>query len=77
MNSPFFDAINIDLPAASQPLHIFAPGASTKLYVKSLKINGQEVNEPIIDHSQIAYGGVIEFEMSDQPQAWASSANLL
>jgi putative alpha-1,2-mannosidase len=71
--SPFFDAVTIDLPGTSQPLQIVAPGASTKPYVKSLKINGKEVNEPIIKHSQIAYGGVIEFEMSDQPQAWASS----
>ncbi|KAF8261269.1 glycosyl hydrolase family 92-domain-containing protein [Lactarius quietus] len=61
------------LPATSQPLHIIAPGASTKLYVKSLRINGKEVNEPTIKHSQIAYGGVIEFEMCDTPQAWASS----
>jgi putative alpha-1,2-mannosidase len=73
VDSPFFDAVTINLPATSQPLHIFAPGASTKLYVKSLRINGKEVNEPVVDHSQIAYGGVIEFEMSDQPQAWASS----
>ncbi|KAI9455755.1 glycosyl hydrolase family 92-domain-containing protein [Lactarius psammicola] len=73
VGSPFFDAVTINLPDTSQPLHIIAPGASTKLYVKSLRINGKEVNEPIIKHSQIAYGGVIEFEMSDQPQAWASS----
>ncbi|KAH9029473.1 glycosyl hydrolase family 92-domain-containing protein [Lactarius hengduanensis] len=73
VGSPFFDAVTINLPFASQPLHVIAPGASTKLYVKSLRINGKEVNEPIIKHSQIAYGGVIEFEMSDQPQAWASS----
>ena len=69
MNSPFFDAVTINLPDASQPLHIIAPGASTKLYVKSLRINGKELNEPIIKHSQIAHGGVIEFEMSDRPQA--------
>ncbi|KAH9057785.1 glycosyl hydrolase family 92-domain-containing protein [Lactarius vividus] len=72
VGSPFFDAVTINLPVTSQPLHVIAPGARTKPYVKSLRINGKEVNEPIIKHSQIAYGGVIEFEMSDQPQAWAS-----
>ncbi|KAI9433354.1 glycosyl hydrolase family 92-domain-containing protein [Lactarius indigo] len=73
VGSPFFDAVTINLPVISQPLHVIASGASTKPYVKSLRINGEEVNEPIIKHSQIAYGGVIEFEMSDQPQTWASS----
>jgi putative alpha-1,2-mannosidase len=74
VGSPFFDAVTINLPSTSKPLHIIAPGANTKLYVKSLRIDGKALNEPIIKHSQIAFGGVIEFEMSDQPQAWASSA---
>ena len=73
MYSPFFDTVTINLPSTSKPLQIIAPGASTKPYVKSLRIDGKEINEPIIKHAQIAYGGVIEFEMSDKPQAWASS----
>lgn len=72
-DSPFFDQITIDLPGARQPLHIIALGATTKPYVKSLKINGKEMHKPVIRHSQIAYGGTIEFEMSGEPQAWASS----
>ena len=73
MNSPIFDTVTINLPSTSQPLHIIVPGASTKPYVKSLSINGKEVNEPIIKHSQIVCGGVIEYEMHDLLQAWAFS----
>ncbi|KAI0260975.1 glycosyl hydrolase family 92-domain-containing protein [Gloeopeniophorella convolvens] len=73
VGSPFFDAITVDLPASHQPLRIIAPGAMTKPYVKSLKVDGKIVSEPVIKHSQIANGSTIEFEMSAEPQAWASS----
>ena len=68
MTSPFFltqtsrSYYFINKPATSQSLHIFAPGASSKLYVESLRINGQAgqvVNEFIFKHSQIEYGSVI------------------
>ena len=34
---------------------------------RELIIDGKEVNEPIIKHSRIPYGSVIEFEMCDMP----------
>ncbi|KAJ4468829.1 glycoside hydrolase family 92 protein [Lentinula aciculospora] len=54
-------------------LRISAPGAETKPYVKSLKVNGRVIadgEEPLISHEEIRFGGLIEFEMSDQVENW-------
>ncbi len=37
-------------------------------YVKSVKLNGKTINRNYIYHSEIMNGGVLEFEMSNQPQ---------
>ncbi|KAI0029439.1 glycoside hydrolase family 92 protein [Vararia minispora EC-137] len=72
VGSPFFDKITVDLPGAARPLTISAPRASRAPYVKSLKIDGRNVEEPFISHWDIADGGDLVFEMSDKPQRWAS-----
>ena len=54
------------------PLEISAKGATTMPYVKSLQINGKSISAPVIRHDHIAKGGKITFEMSSQPEAWAS-----
>ncbi|KAJ3986156.1 glycoside hydrolase family 92 protein [Lentinula detonsa] len=54
-------------------LQILAPGAETNPYVKGLKVNGRVIGdeeEPLISHEEIRYGGLIEFEMSDQVERW-------
>ncbi|KAI0795422.1 glycoside hydrolase family 92 protein [Abortiporus biennis] len=73
VGTPFFDKVTINLPAASKPLVISSPGASTKPYIKSLNVNGKCTSKPIFKHSDIKDGGLIEFEMSDKPEKWASS----
>ena len=70
---PFFDSVNITLPAASRPLTISAPGASSgKPYVAALSIDGVPLSQPIITHDQIKDGAEIVFEMSATPTSWAS-----
>ncbi|KAL4075454.1 glycoside hydrolase family 92 protein [Scleroderma citrinum] len=80
-NSPFFDSITLELPGlstglegtpASTKLRIFAPGAPSQPYVRSLTVHGRNVDSPIITHADIVRGGHIEFEMSVEPQPWAS-----
>lgn len=45
-----------------------APNVSkTNIYVKSVKINGAVYNKTFFNHSDIKNGGVLEFEMTDQP----------
>ncbi|KAJ3774306.1 glycosyl hydrolase family 92-domain-containing protein [Lentinula raphanica] len=57
----------------SYELCILAPGAENKPYVKNLKINGRvigDMEEPLISHEEIRFGGLIEFEMSDRVESW-------
>ncbi|KOS22744.1 putative glycosidase [Escovopsis weberi] len=75
VGSPFFDRVTLNLPrlrAGNTTLVISAPGAGTegKAYVKSLKVDGQAIKEPILKHSQIVSARMIEFEMSDTPTTW-------
>ncbi|OBZ74826.1 hypothetical protein A0H81_05381 [Grifola frondosa] len=73
VGSPFFDKITIDLPNATQPLGLLSDGASNKPYIKSMTINGKDAQDPVIMHKDIASGGQIVFEMSANPQPWASN----
>lgn len=73
VSSPFFDKVTIDLPSSNEKLVIIAPGAPSKPFVYSLSVNGHEVERPIIRHDQIAYGGVLSFQMKDTPQGWGSA----
>ncbi|VDB92408.1 unnamed protein product [Peniophora sp. CBMAI 1063] len=72
VGTPFFDKTTIHLPGAPQPLVITAPGATHQPYVKSITVNGDRLERPVILHSQIKDGGEIVFEMSGEPQKWAS-----
>ncbi|KAJ4488811.1 glycosyl hydrolase family 92-domain-containing protein [Lentinula edodes] len=57
----------------SYDLRILAPGAESKPYVRSLKVNGGVIGdeeEPLISHKEIRFGGLIEFEMSDKAERW-------
>lgn len=73
VGTPFFDKVTLRFPNASRPLVITSKGAPQNPYIKSLTINGEAVQTPIILHSQIADGGEIVFEMSAEPQEWATS----
>lgn len=83
IGSPFFEKVMIRLPAgactggdegaeggAERTLVISAPGATTKPYVRSLKIDGRRVVRPVLKHHEIVGAGSIEFEMSEEPSCW-------
>lgn len=81
---PFFEEITINLPIppssvsqAKRLLTIKAPGAQTKPYIKSLKIDGQDINTPVIRHEQIANGAMVVFEMSDTIESWGNNEDVL
>jgi len=80
-NSPFFDSVTLELPVlgsgrgdapVSTKLHISAPGAPSQPYVRSLRVHGRNMDGPIITHADIVRGGHIKFDMSAEPQPWAS-----
>ncbi|EDR07263.1 glycoside hydrolase family 92 protein [Laccaria bicolor S238N-H82] len=77
VGSPFFEDIFITLQGTSKKLHISAPGALTKPYIKSLTLNGEKVPVPIIRHEQIAHGAEVVFEMSDRVERWGNDGAVL
>lgn len=44
------------------------------LYIKSVSLNGNEINRSFIKHDEIINGGTLVYEMSDSPNKnWATS----
>ncbi len=67
--SPIFDQVVLHLPGGD--LTITAANAGPdNVYVESLTLNGQPVDEPLLTHSALAGGGTLEFVMSDTPTDW-------
>lgn len=69
-----FDRISIDLPGRPGRLVVNAPGATTKPYVRALKVNGRPWNSVVLPHSVLAQPGgtTLDFEMSSTPQRWGT-----
>lgn len=66
LGSPFMDKVVINLENG-KTFTILAPGVDEKkVYVRSVKLNGQPYNKPYIDHETIMAGGTLEFKMSDK-----------
>ena len=61
-----------DNSTADHETVISAPGAPTKPYVKSLRVDGVAVTNPVLHHGEIIRAGTIMFEMADGPQEWGS-----
>ncbi|KAJ5085046.1 hypothetical protein N7532_009817 [Penicillium argentinense] len=83
VGTPFFEKVSIRLPTgaatggqvtnrAEKVLVISAPGAPSKPYVQSLKVNGKDIDLPILKHRDIVTATSIEFEMSEAPTAWGT-----
>jgi len=72
VGAPFFDQVHIDLPGVGKPLVIISSNAPTESYVRSLMVNGALTHEPIVRHSEISSGGSLVFDMSREPESWAS-----
>lgn len=76
IGSPLFKQAVINLENGKK-FTIKAPNNSTtNRYVKSVKLNGQPLREPIFRHSSITDGGTLEFEMTDSPvKNWFTSTS--
>lgn len=71
---PLFEKVTIDFPAAKKPLVINAKGAASNQYIKKFSVNGRENPAVTIDYADIANGGEIVFDMTDNAgEAFASS----
>ncbi len=63
---PLFEKIEITQPDG-KTFKVLAPGATDKMYIKSVKINGKPYDKSYITHKQIQDGATVEFEMTDKP----------
>ncbi|KAL9090314.1 MAG: hypothetical protein Q9165_005347 [Trypethelium subeluteriae] len=84
VGAPFFETVTLRFPTGAatggvvsdgqdeHTLVISAPDAPTKPFVKSLKVDGRNVEKPVLTHGEIVGAGRIEFEMADTPQAWGT-----
>ncbi|RIJ46464.1 glycoside hydrolase family 92 protein [Maribellus luteus] len=67
ISGPHFDEITIQLNNGNE-LIIKAKGASSgKNYIQSLKVNGVLAEKNFLNHFDIINGGILEFEMGDEP----------
>jgi len=73
---PHFDKITIQLDEDKE-LVINAPGASSgKNFIQGIKLNGEELTQNFLSHFDLIKGGIIDFEMGDQPnESWGTAAD--
>ncbi|KAL0948845.1 hypothetical protein HGRIS_008966 [Hohenbuehelia grisea] len=64
VGSPFFNKVTIQFPGARKPLVVTSRGAPDKVFVQTLQLNGKTLQEPVLRHEQIAFGGKLDFKMS-------------
>ncbi len=67
MGSPLFDKAQIHLPGGNTLTIEARDNASHRVYVNSVRRNGNSYTRNYFDHSDLLIGGRIEFEMSEQP----------
>ncbi|KAJ5371635.1 Alpha-1-2-mannosidase [Penicillium concentricum] len=83
VGTPFFEEVSIQFPSGASTggraandrerrLEIRAPGAPTKPYIRSLKVDGKRINPPNLKHSQLVNVARIGFEMRSTPTSWGS-----
>lgn len=67
LSSPIFERIEIALPGG-RSFVVKSPGASkVNKYIRSARLNGEQLVRPFITHEQIVQGGVLEFELTSRP----------
>lgn len=68
--APMFETAEIDLGNGAR-IRIEAPGVSEgKGYIRSVWFNGRPYDKSFIDYPDLVRGGVLRFEMDDQPGIW-------
>jgi predicted alpha-1,2-mannosidase len=79
IGSPMFEKTTIHLESPhyqGKSFTVIAHNVSEEnIYIQSAQLNGENFNRPWLDHSDIAAGGVLEFQMGSDPNKdWGSDA---
>ena len=74
ISGPHFDKITLSL-GNGKKLIINAKGASSgNNYIQKLRFNGVEYDKTFLDHFSIMNGGILDFEMGNQPnKSWGTA----
>jgi predicted alpha-1,2-mannosidase len=64
---PIFDEVSIQLKDGKEFVVRTINNSRTNKFIKSIKLNGKELDTPFFSHSDLAAGGVLEILMADQP----------
>ncbi len=79
ITSPVFDKIVIRTDpdyASGKPFTVFAKGnGPDNIYIQSATLNGQALDTPWLDFSQIAAGGTLVLKMGPMPSEWGAAAS--
>lgn len=66
LTAPLFSKATVSLPG-NKSLEIIANNPEKNTYIKGVKLNGKEISNNFITHSQIMEGGTLEFVLTDAP----------
>ena len=67
---PLFDRVDISLPDRNVFSIVTKNNSSENKYIKSVTLNGRALDEPFLNHQDIARGGTLEIVMSAEPTKW-------
>lgn len=63
--APLFDKAEINLPNGNVFTITANNNSDKNIYVESVKLNGELLEEPFISHEELIKGGILEFEMTE------------
>lgn len=73
IGSPIFDKVTIHNPGTNKDFVITAPdNDGDNFYIQSARLNGKDLNEPVISYEQISKGGNLDFVMGSEASEWAA-----
>ncbi|MGM9740682.1 MAG: GH92 family glycosyl hydrolase [Candidatus Cryptobacteroides sp.] len=72
LNTPVFENVVMHLPGGDL---VIKGGSESRIYTKSLKVNGQSRDRAWVDFSEIEKGGMLEYNTSEKPyRKWATAS---
>ena len=76
IGSPFFSSIVIQLPKGKTFILTAKNCSKKNKYIQSARLNGKELKNPFISHTDILQGGRLRLVMGDRPnKAWGTEPN--